>query len=135
MLQIKKIFHPDEFIKIVNKIIAWPIEKIFDFAQNVYNSNGVGSIDTNDLISYLKSEYNGRTSKLLIMKDIECMLWYIENVKYKNDHNNDDENDINIKKFREIKKMIGKDYKDTSKIRDSDLIEKRTNNLFHKLES
>jgi len=69
------------------------------------------------------------------MKDIECMLWYIENVKYKNDYINDDENDINIKKFREIKKMIGKDYKDTSKIRDSDLIEKRINNLFHKLES
>jgi len=51
MLQIKKIYQAEEFLKVVNRILNWPVEKIFDFAYNVYNSNGVGSIDTNDLMS------------------------------------------------------------------------------------
>jgi len=60
------------------------------------------------------------------------MLWFIENVKYKNPER---ENKSSVLKFREIHKMIHKDYKDTSKIRDNDIIEKRINNLFNKLES
>lgn len=32
MLQIKKMHNYEEFLKLINKILNWPVEKIFDFA-------------------------------------------------------------------------------------------------------
>lgn len=32
ILQIKKMHQPEEFLKVINKILNWPVEKIFDFA-------------------------------------------------------------------------------------------------------
>lgn len=32
MLQIKKIYQPEEFLKVIHKILNWPVEKMFDFA-------------------------------------------------------------------------------------------------------
>jgi len=66
-------FTKDDILALLTNQYTWNGKKLYELAFNIYNTNLVGNIDQNDLITYLKSVYCSTNYEQFMTEDILTM--------------------------------------------------------------
>lgn len=74
----------EDIISLLTSSATWNGKRFYDLAFNIYNTNMIGNIDQNDLITYLKSVYCSTNYEQFMTEDILLMAEYMDNKKQSN---------------------------------------------------